>query len=147
MIGHEKFTEILATLLQRSKKNEVHWRSETPPGKSGSADVFFVNLGSGNQIALYHWTNQQLPNRARAVIHRGGVIIAEGSAEEGDELYESLFAIYCEAKRYVTGWDKALDEIQQELNRAGVIGREHVEHFPASSDSLDAAQAASESAV
>jgi len=86
-------------------------------------------------LAIRYAVPRAEPDRISLDLLSGdGVTVESWNAEEPDEDAEivpdgdwsCLYGLYSEVHRFVTGWDKVMDDVEKSLTTPGPIGREPV---------------------
>ena len=119
MVSNETFRELLQRVLAKSKANEVHWDQLD---KSN----YRLTLPGNSVLAIGHESPQSAPNYYCAFLLVEQQLVARLVEEEGntkDPNTSSLLEeLYGECFRVVTGYDKAIEAIEDALKSALPIG-------------------------
>lgn len=117
MIPSSKVRDILKRLLERSKADEVRWLACDDQGRGFAVQFphsrLSISLNSPpTEPDFYDITfwNENGQEASRLVI------------EEGDELWPLALEAFNEASRYVTGWDKVLNDVEAAINSKQPVG-------------------------
>lgn len=129
MLTDKKFTEMLKKLLEKSRMDQVTWRT----AYSGGYEVAFsADTVIDVQLSTPHsdldW------GIAKLIVNGNDIIRLEATDNDTEsDTFELIRDLYVEAHRSVVGWDKALDQIEKELNsdkRVGLPATVPDDHVP-----------------
>jgi hypothetical protein len=122
MIPYEKLREIAASLVEKSEKNQVHWRElgvregigyEVPLADSLVQVIYQSPKANPDTVSLCIVGGPQ----RKSV---GTLVGADVPEDQSDWLL--LKSLFDDAHRAVTHWDKVLDSVERALKTEGVIG-------------------------
>jgi hypothetical protein len=124
-VDRKQFEDILALLLERSQKNEVNWRD-------GHYSEYFVEFPNNSRIAIAYISPDSEPDRVVATLIVNNEEIATIRAEDGQNsnTFTLLRMLWLEAYRTLTGWDRALAEIEAALTSEDPVGLRPAETRP-----------------
>lgn len=116
MIPDEKILSICERLLAKSRANRVNWL------RSGE-NRYGVRLPSGG-VDVGFYSPQAEPDEVFvSVTNPEGQVVGSWSiSQDDDERWSTFFALYRDAERCVTGWDKVLNGIEAALGTDETIG-------------------------
>lgn len=108
MIPEQKYVDIAKGLLEKTKMNQVPWKKQ-------SRVAFDVKLPQ-SEISIVYGNPPTEPDFIRLLlIGQNGYAVGEWLVQEGEDNWPLAWELYCEASRYVTGWDKVLQDVEQFL--------------------------------
>lgn len=118
MMTKTTFRDILKKLSAKSQRDQVHWQRDA--GGQG----YVVSFADRSRIRVNYESPKVEPDWASAEFIVEGRTVLEVSAEEGDSSddFEILRSLYQEADRKVVGWDKALEQIERQLESDEPVG-------------------------
>jgi hypothetical protein len=118
---NDRFKSILSKLLEKSRKDEVHWEIvQKDPDPS-----FKVSVLDPKATILVQWFSPDVePDWGRAELLVDGNVVSQLTAEDGgrsDDL-QLLRDIWQDAHRCVFGWDNVLEKLENVLQSEGTVG-------------------------
>jgi hypothetical protein len=120
MIDLDKLRDIAKRLLERSRKNDVHWQEVEREHRGATG--YEVQLPS-SMIRVEHRSPETEPDNILVIVcGQRGEIIASLDADASTPDWPLLNDLYAEAHRYVTGWDRILKDIDEAIQKPGKIG-------------------------
>jgi hypothetical protein len=128
MIATEKIRELLQQLLEKSRANQVYWRIGSH--RSYVKRNVFVQFPESS-IHVVHVSPPTEADVIYIVIYNeGGKEVARWEVTEDDRDWELASDLVAEAHRYVTNWDKVLEDVEKAVHAQGPIGVPPPEEIP-----------------
>jgi len=115
-VGHQKFRTILQKLLRKSQGGHVRWRWDAVER------VYVVDFEEGSLIEVFQKSPPGEPQLAGAILRIDGEIVAAHDAQQDDEDWELLHALYDEAERRTAREESGVQGIEQALESDKDIG-------------------------
>jgi len=122
MTSQDQFKQILKRLLEKSKRNEVHWR-EQPIANRSPIFTYRVLISDNTIIDVYFGSPESAPDFVVASLNVNGIDVVTLNVEDGEPDYPFLLDLYKEAYRTTTKWDEALNEVEKVLAADGPVGK------------------------
>lgn len=122
MSPNDRFLGVLEKLLKKSEQNLANW---TEADRRLSFDeVYELHVDESTRIRVAYATPQSAPDLAEATLIHNGRQIANIEAEDGELHFSLLYQLFHHAKRITSGWDSAMDRIENLLDHDKVIGQQ-----------------------
>jgi hypothetical protein len=120
MISAKQLTDIVAKLLVKAKAGEVRWQDES----IDETKTFTVQFKQSKLYVQYSSPPTELDEIEIGIENSEGDTLKRLVVEEdeNDPNWLLFFDLYQEAERTVTGSDRVLSEIEEELQKEGAIG-------------------------
>lgn len=127
MIPSDKIKGLLQQLLARSRADEVRWNKEKSVYGYGAHQTWYQLRFPNSLIRIGYVSPETEPDyyEIRVESADGHQVLGTVTAfadEDGSEWYTLLEAAFDEAERHVTGWDRALAELEDAISSSGPIG-------------------------
>ena len=114
MIPEDRFLDIAKGLFEKTKQGKVNWKLP-PPGHLGlpaPANAYMVQLPNA-LITLMYCSPRTEPDFVMLIFQGPKGPVGSWKVEEGSEHWRLANSLYSDVTRYVTGWDKVLEEVEQ----------------------------------
>jgi hypothetical protein len=121
MVPNDKLLGVAEKLLAKTKANKAIWEFDYSRGYA-SRDAFIIDIG-GSRISVAYFSPNLEPDGVRLSLQdEQGNTLASIEATEGVDGWPTLYALFKEAQRVVTGWDKTLLDIERALDTNDLVG-------------------------
>jgi hypothetical protein len=119
MISTQKLIDIVTKLLEKARADQVHWLPDEV-----DEEAYAVLFKESRLYVRYNSEPTELDEVEIGIENGVGETVARLAVQEDDNdpVWNLFFSLYQEAERTVTGSDRILNEIEEELQKEGAIG-------------------------
>lgn len=122
MIPTDKLIAVLASLLERSKRDEVFWARAEQSGFGGGGVI--VRFPKSAIELEYHGSTHEPDTINVYVRNENGDPVTTLDAKENGPNWVLVKSLWDEALRITTGWDRTLHDIERAIQSQTIVGEQ-----------------------